>query len=65
VQASQDTLAAYTMALAAYNAGLSVVDRAVSTCGSIKTAGWLDCLDHQQADHHTRAYIRVVLDVKA
>lgn len=64
VQAAQDTLAAYTMALAAYNAGSSAVDRAVHTCGSIKTAGWLDCLDHQQADHHTRSYIRAVLGVK-
>ncbi|GHO94368.1 hypothetical protein KSF_044160 [Reticulibacter mediterranei] len=65
VQTAQDTLAAYTMALAAYNAGPSVVDNAVNTCGSVKTAGWLSCLDHQQADHHTRDYIRAVLGEKA
>ncbi|GCE03480.1 CHAP domain-containing protein [Dictyobacter aurantiacus] len=64
VQAAQgqDTLTAYTMALAAYNAGPSAVDSAVRTC---KIAGWLACLDQQQADHHTRDYVRAVLGVKA
>jgi hypothetical protein len=64
VHAAQNTFAAYTMALAAYNAGSSVVDNAVNTCGSIKSAGWLDCLDRQQANHHTRGYLRAVLGVK-
>ncbi len=61
MQAAQDTLAAYTMALAAYNTGSAAVDNAVQTCN---IAGWLDCLDHQQADHHTRDYIRAVLGAK-
>jgi hypothetical protein len=62
VQAAQDTIVAYTMALAAYNAGSQAVDNAVNTC---KVANWLNCRDHQQADHHTRVYIRAVLGVKA
>jgi hypothetical protein len=62
VRVAQDALVAYTMALAAYNTGPQAVDNAVSSC---KVANWLNCLDSQQADHHTRGYIRAVLGVKA
>lgn len=58
VQVPQDEVAAYSMALAAYNAGTTAVDQAVSTCGKIR---WLDCLDSQQKNHITRNYVHVVL----
>jgi hypothetical protein len=53
-----DDIGAYTAALAAYNAGSAAVDAAVATC---KASGWLNCLDQQQPDHHTRKYVSAVL----
>jgi hypothetical protein len=58
VQGSRSNLQAYTMALAAYNAGSAIVDQAVNSC---QEQHWLNCLDQWQADHHTQKYIDAVL----
>jgi hypothetical protein len=60
VQGSQSELQAYTMALAAYNAGPELVDKAVNSC---QAQGWLNCLNQWQPDHHTQKYIDAVLGI--
>jgi len=60
MQAPQDGFRAYTMALAAYNAGTDTVDKAVKSCGKQQ---WLSCLDRMQPDHHTRNYVDTILGI--
>jgi len=60
IQGPQSELQAYTMALAAYNAGSEIVDKAVNSC---QKQGWLNCLDQWQPDHHMQKYIDAVLEI--
>jgi len=58
IHAPQDDVLAYTMALAAYNAGTVTVDNAVNSCQK----QWLDCLNQQQPDHQTSNYVHAILN---
>ena len=60
MQMPQDEIAGYKMALAAYNAGAPIVDKALNACGKMH---WLGCLDRQQKDHSSKNYISIVLKV--
>jgi hypothetical protein len=61
VHGPRSALQAYTMALAAYNAGTTIVDKAVNSC---QEQNWLTCLNQWQPDHHTQEYIDAVLGIK-